>query len=80
MESGDKRDLDNISFAKKFVLDAMQQAGRLKNDNRKYVTGFTDDFIYGERYEVRLEIEELKIFELKEHTNEKVQVDNTICS
>lgn len=65
-EHGDKRDLDNICFAKKFILDAMQQAGRLQNDNRKYVNGgFSDDFIYGERYEVRLEIEEIKTFKLE---------------
>lgn len=59
-EKNDRRDLDNICFAKKFVLDAMQQAERLTNDNRKHVTGFTDEFIYGEKYAVILEIEEDK--------------------
>lgn len=53
----DRRDLDNISFAKKFILDAMQQAGRLKNDDRKHVIGHLDDFEIGANYEVRLEIE-----------------------
>lgn len=57
-EKNDRRDLDNICFAKKFILDAMQQAERLTNDNRKHVTGFTDEFIYGEKYAVILEIEE----------------------
>ena len=57
-EKNDRRDLDNICFAKKFILDALQQCGRLTNDNRKHVTGFTDDFIYGEQYAVILEIEE----------------------
>ena len=56
-EIGDRRDLDNIAFAKKFILDALQVCGKLTNDNRKYVTGFTDEFIYGSQYEVRLEIE-----------------------
>ncbi len=64
-EEGDRRDLDNICFAKKFLLDAMQQADRLKNDNRKYVVGFRDEFLYGKRYEVILEIEEIKAIELK---------------
>lgn len=58
-EKGDRRDLDNICFAKKFVLDAMQQCERLINDNRKYVNGgFIDEFEYGEQYAVILEIEE----------------------
>lgn len=56
----DRRDLDNIAFGKKFVLDALQQAGKLTNDNRKYVVGFLDDFIYGNEYEVRLEIEQIE--------------------
>lgn len=55
---GDRRDLDNICFAKKFILDAMQNAGRLQNDNRKWVTGFEDHFEYGSQYAVILEIEE----------------------
>ena len=57
-EKGDRRDLDNICFAKKFILDALQQANRLQNDNRKCVVGFTDEFTYGEKYAVILEIEE----------------------
>ena len=65
-EVGDRRDLDNIAFAKKFILDALQECGKLKNDNRKYVVGFTDEFLYGKSYEVRLEIEELKAIELEE--------------
>ena len=65
-EKGDRRDLDNICFAKKFILDALQQAGKLSNDNRKHVVGFQDEFIWGANYEVRLEIEEIKIFELDE--------------
>jgi Holliday junction resolvase RusA-like endonuclease len=65
-EHGDRRDLDNICFAKKFILDALQQCGKLTNDNRKYVVGFTDEFVYGEKYEIRLEIEELNAYKLKE--------------
>ena len=57
-EKTDRRDLDGICFAKKFILDAMQKASIIENDNRKFVTGFTDEFIYGEQYQVILEIEE----------------------
>lgn len=54
-----KRDLDNVCFAKKFILDAMQECGKLENDNKKWVTSFTDDFKYGDEYKVILEIEEV---------------------
>lgn len=57
-QKGDRRDLDNIAFAKKYILDAMQQCGKLSNDNRKHFVGFTDEFCYGKEYEVRLEIKE----------------------
>lgn len=36
-EKGRKRDVDNIESAVKFILDALQGAGVLKNDSRKYV-------------------------------------------
>lgn len=58
IEENKKRDLDNVCFAKKFILDSMVKAGKLKNDNRNYVKGFTDTFEYGETSKVILEIEE----------------------
>lgn len=60
IEGNKKRDLDNVAFAKKFILDAMQKYGKLENDNRKYVTAFTDSFEYGKETKVILEIEEIK--------------------
>lgn len=45
-EPNKKRDKDNVAFAKKFILDALQKAKRLKNDNNKYVSGFSDSFVY----------------------------------
>lgn len=45
-EPNKRRDKDNVAFAKKFILDALQKSGRLKNDNNKYVSGFTDSFVY----------------------------------
>ena len=37
VEGNKRRDYDNICFAKKFILDAMVKAGKLKDDNRKCV-------------------------------------------
>ena len=59
VEGNKKRDLDNVSFSKKFILDAMVKYGKLKDDNRKCVTAFTDTFEYGDKTMVVLEIEEL---------------------
>ena len=58
VEANKRRDLDNIAFAKKFILDAMVKGGYLKDDNRKCVTGFSDSFEYGDMYKVILNIEE----------------------
>jgi len=44
IEENHKRDLDNIAFAKKFILDALVNAGILADDGWKNVTGFTDEF------------------------------------
>lgn len=45
-EPNKKRDKDNVAFAKKFILDALQKSGRLQNDNNRYIEGFTDKFVY----------------------------------
>ncbi len=58
IEENKRRDLDNVCFAKKFILDSMVKAGKLKDDNRNFVTGFTDTFEYGKTSKVILEIEE----------------------
>lgn len=58
IEGNKRRDLDNICFAKKFILDALVKSGKLQDDNRKCVTAFTDTFEYGEETKVILEIEE----------------------
>lgn len=58
IEENKKRDLDNVCFAKKFILDSMVKAGKLKDDNRNFVTGFTDTFEYGEESKVILDIKE----------------------
>lgn len=60
VEGTKKRDLDNICFAKKFILDSMVKYGKLTDDNRKHVTAFIDSFEYGDETKVILEIEEVK--------------------
>lgn len=42
-EAGRRRDLDNIYSAKKYILDAMQKAGIIINDDRKHVVGLSDE-------------------------------------
>lgn len=59
-ERNAKRDLDNICFAKKFILDCMVKCGVLDNDTRKEVTGFEDIFPpVGQDWKVILEIKEV---------------------
>lgn len=60
IESNKRRDLDNIAFAKKFILDAMVKFGKLKDDNKKCVTAFRDEFYYGKEAKVILEIKEVE--------------------
>lgn len=43
-EPNRKRDLDNICFAKKFILDALVKNGILVDDGWRWVKGFTDEF------------------------------------
>lgn len=59
VEENKRRDLDNVCFAKKFILDSMVKAGKLKDDNRNCVTGFTDTFEYDKESKVILEIKEV---------------------
>lgn len=68
IESNKKRDLDNIAFAKKFILDAMVKSHKLKDDNRRYVVGFSDSFEYAKEPMVRLLIEEV---------NDDAETENT---
>ncbi len=59
IEENKRRDCDNIAFAKKFILDALVKSGKLKDDNRKCVVGFTDRFSYGDSTRVMVTIEEV---------------------
>ena len=57
-EPNKKRDLDNICFAKKFILDALVSNGTIVADGWKGVIGFTDEFFISSdnpRIEVHIE-------------------------
>lgn len=43
-EPNQRRDKDNIAFAKKFIQDSLVHAGVLRNDGWKEIEGFTDSF------------------------------------
>lgn len=58
-ESDKRRDLDNIFSAKKFILDAMQRAGIIVNDNRKHVRGLHDTIVDDKEDYVRVIIHTL---------------------
>lgn len=55
-EPNQKRDKDNIAFAKKFILDALQEAGTLTGDGWSQVVGFSDEF-HVDKENPRIEIE-----------------------
>lgn len=43
-EPNKRRDLDNVCFAKKFILDALVESKVIKTDGWQGVAGFTDEF------------------------------------
>jgi len=51
-----RRDLDNISFATKFVLDGMVKAGVIENDNLKHITSLHHEFKIGDTVGVEIEV------------------------
>ena len=60
IEENKRRDLDNVFYAKKFILDSMVECGRLQDDNRKFVQGFTDSIAYDKESKVILTIKEIR--------------------
>ena len=55
-EKNNKRDADNVVFAKKFLQDALVVDGILKNDSRKYIIGFEEE-VLTDTQDPRIEIE-----------------------
>lgn len=62
IEENRRRDLDNVSGSRKFILDALVKAGVLPDDSPKYVRAFTDTFGYAKEAKVILEIEQMEEF------------------
>ena len=61
IEGNKRRDYDNVSGGgRKFILDALVECGKLKDDNRRCVVGFEDEFRYGDDWCVILDIEEVE--------------------
>lgn len=60
VEENKRRDLDNICYAKKFILDALVKCGKLKDDSMRYVRSFNDTFGYGNKVKVVIEIREVE--------------------
>lgn len=60
-EPNKRRDIDNIAFAKKFILDALTTCGTIPADNWAGVRGFSDFFaVDKERPRIEVEIEKEK--------------------
>lgn len=75
IEGSQRRDWDNVCFAKKFILDSMVKYKKLSDDNRKIVTSFTDTFEYQKgKAKVILEIEKIGESDEKNKKN-KVKVE-----
>ena len=60
IEKTSRRDLDGISFGKKFILDALVEQHKLKDDSPKFVRGFTDTFEKGDEDGVIVTITEVE--------------------
>lgn len=50
-----RKDTDNVAFAKKFINDGLVLVGILENDSRKFVCGFSDEF-YIDKDNPRVEV------------------------
>ena len=55
-EPNERRDPDNVAFAKKFILDALVTNGIIDGDSRKYIAGFTD-IVLTDKNDPRIKVE-----------------------
>lgn len=58
-----KKDPDNISSARKFILDGMQEANCIKNDGWDQVKGF-EDYFFVDKESPRVEVYLQGVFDL----------------
>jgi len=54
-----RKDLDNVAFAKKFILDGLVKAGVLENDNLTKIQAFEDKVVFDKKEYVEVEISEV---------------------
>lgn len=54
-ERNRRGDIDNVSFAQKFILDGLVKAGVIKDDSQRYVTGLEHEFRH-DKDDPRIEI------------------------
>lgn len=55
-EPNKRRDIDNITFAVKFILDALVKSGVLENDSQRYVNKISHD-VQADKQKPRIEVE-----------------------
>lgn len=73
-EKNKRRDKDNVAFAKKFILDALQEEKIIKNDGWHEIEGFTDEFyISKENPHVEVILKEMKEGMRNEETVRKMR-------
>lgn len=60
--SSTRHDPDNVAFAKKFILDGLQLAGVLENDNRKFIGTMADEIIQDDEDYVILHITKIWVY------------------
>lgn len=73
-EKDKRRDKDNVAFAKKFILDALQEEKIIKNDGWHEIEGFTDEFyISKENPHVEVILKEMKEGMRNEETVRKMR-------
>ena len=49
VQKNKRKDIDNVSFAKKFIIDGMVKAEAIPNDGQKFITAFRGEkFIQGD--------------------------------
>ena len=54
-----RRDLDNIAFSKKFILDSMVKAKAIPNDNLTHIIAFEDTYVLDTKEGVEIIVEEM---------------------
>lgn len=59
-EPNRKRDIDNVSFAKKFILDCLVTMNVLIDDSQKYVVKLEDN-VFVDRKNPRIEVEIIEL-------------------